>query len=125
MARIGTLFQQYRILEFELDYEPMCGTTTNGAITIGVYAQGGEAKELNESLALTMQPNVTGPLFQRSRLALPKRYTTEKRWYDVGIHEAPALLLVWVNCDATSTEKTYGRIWCRYRLEFQGIGEPE
>lgn len=129
LQAISTVFTQYRPRSIWYEYEPMCGTTTNGAIVMGLVPNSKASAPKTLSEVSVLQPNITGPLYVRQRLTVPQSFMREKNWYDITKdaseqQESPVVLAYWVDADSGSTTRTLGRIWAHYSYEFQGFKKP-
>lgn len=124
LSAMAKLFSSYRVVSLVFEYEPLCGTTTNGAIVMGLSTDVVSAPSPTFEAVSVMQPNKTGPLYARHALTVPRSFLVEKAWYDLDPEESPCLLEWWVDADSASSERSVGRIWARYEYEFQGFKKP-
>lgn len=129
LSAMAKLFTQYRVVSLDMEYEPLCGTTTNGAIIICASPSSHTEPKPSFEEVSVCQPNKTGPLYSKMKVTVPKSFLVEKVWYDVDattsvFAEAPCFLQWWVDCDSSTSERSLGRIWIRYVFEFQGFRKP-
>lgn len=124
LSAMAKLFSQYRIKSLVFEYEPLCGTTTNGSIVLGLVPTTANAPALAFDTVSIMQPNKTGQLFARHSLTVPRTFLVEKTWYDLSSEDSPCTLAWWVDGDSSDQERSLGRIWARYEYEFQGFRKP-
>ncbi|UHK03278.1 MAG: coat protein [Hangzhou tombus-like virus 2] len=123
---LSKIFSQYRPVKLRFTYEPMVGTTVGGGVTMGLTAPNhkGNLKAFSDIAA--MQPNVSGPLYQKRSLVIPKSMLDEKRWYEIDKeaveNDGSPVILCWcVDSDANSSDKAYGRLWVEYEYLFQSF----
>lgn len=129
---MGSLYSMYRLNWYQVEWEPICGTTTNGAVTMGVSPNAPNAPS-SVTLANTArcQPNVSGPLYTPHRISFPKNYLNEKRWYEIekqssyAATEDPCVLYFYMDTDSTTNERSMGRLWANYSYVFEGFTKGE
>lgn len=122
VSAIGKLYQMYKPLYIRYAYEPMCGSTTSGAITMAVTQNGStDAGTLTQASVARCQPNCMGPLYATHKLSAPPRYLREKEWYETertssttSATEDPIMLLVFVEADSATNDRVFGRIYMEY-----------
>lgn len=129
LTAMAKLFTQYRPVSVVIEYEPMCGTTTNGSFTIGVQPWNSESLLTTYARIAICQPNASGNVFIRHKVTVPAAFLKQKNWYKVDAAstddaENPVAIGWWVDCDSSTSERTLGRVWIRYEYEFQGFRKP-
>lgn len=128
MQAIAKAFVDYRIDLFRVRYEPMCGTTTNGMITLAFAPTNKATTGWTAEDIAALQPNVSGPLFQPHTITCPIQYLREKNWYPVlkGNEETsdantPACLCVAIEGDSAENKRTFGKLWLDYEVVYLGF----
>lgn len=126
---LSEIYDEFRVNRIEYRYEPMVGTTFNGAIVLGISPG---IDDLNSfTRVASCQPNVSGPLYNVHRIRCPASYLRQKRWYNINHdHVTPsqkqtdddiAMMGYWVDCTASTVEQSIGRIWVKYSYTMQGF----
>lgn len=124
---LAKLYSQVSFKSLVIEWEPMCGTTTSGAVTLAATCVNTTGQTLTEAFALSATPNVTGPVWGKQRLVVPRQYLNQKRWFPIHKDTASqvdgeqAEIVIWLNVGNTTDVVTYGRVWVSYTVEFSGF----
>lgn len=135
LAQMAKLFEQYSVEQWVVEWEPMVGTTTSGAVSMCVVpADNRKDPEalLDAGFIAATQPNVSSRVYAPCKLACPQAYLHAKKWWpisdvtdvqtDFGVIPAACYILV-----ETSAPKdagiTVGRVWVNYTVHYQGFSK--
>lgn len=136
LATLAKCFEQFRFVEWEVEWEPLAAATTTGSVIIGISpCDAREAEGTNSATAQSiaaMQPSYTGRVYEPVRARMPKNYLHARRWYAIGPKDAtisavdssllfPGVACLLVTHANNSTAAPLGNIWIRYRVELQGF----
>lgn len=133
LANLAKAFDLYRWLSATLEYRPLVGTTTAGAVALGFdwSAKTAQVKEdgrlymvgaPTRDNVLACTPCYDGPVWQRGvRLVLPSDKLQQKRWYDASkadVETHPGY--VTVISTGTTKDAVVGEVWLHYRVCLAG-----
>lgn len=130
LSKLGSLYEQIKWISAEFEYEPLCGTTTNGGIILGVEPMDARTKTATVDAAYVsaLQPNVQGPLYQKHRVKIPANVLNARPWYAIGdkaveqsVDVSPGAVVHHITADSNTTTKVYGRLWLHYDVRLQGF----
>lgn len=127
LKAMASIYSLYRFTHWSAEWEPMCGTTTNGAVMLA-FAPDVSGLVVDYATVARAQPNITGPLFSQHKIVCPPNYYNEKRWYQVAKEvtpgkdtENPVWLLMDLQSDSSSEDRSLGRLRITYSVVFEGF----
>lgn len=131
LIMMAAMFEQYRFMSAQIEWEPMVGTTQAGAISLAVLPSDARTAVTAVPDAATMaacQPNSTGRVYTPVKLSVPTSYLKSRPWFrmlekDTKLPaDIPAVGAVLVEAAAPNTGGLVtGRIWLTYKAELQGF----
>lgn len=138
LATLAKCFEQFRFVEWEVEWEPLAAATTTGSVIIGLSpCDAREPEGSNSATAQSiaaMQPSFTGRIYEPVRARMPRSYLHARKWYAIGPKDStisavdssllfPGVACLLVTHANTSTAAPLGNIWIRYRVELQGFAQ--
>nr|UUW06590.1 VP3 [Cat Tien Macrotermes solemo-like virus] len=128
LKNLAKAFELYRWISVVLEYRPLVGTYSNGAIAMGAdwgtqSAKLDKGKLVSSKVAaisreaiLAMTPSVDTPQWKPvARLPLPTTRLQGKRWYDCATADGPGYV-----ANISTTNKDCGEVWLHYKVHLTG-----
>lgn len=127
---LAKIYSQVSIKALKIRWEPMVGTTANGAITIAATGDNHTGTAITEAGVLSTSPNVTGPVWAEKTLVVPQHLLNQRKSFPVykdvttlnAADGVGVVIMIWYNVPKTTDAQPYGRMWAEYEVEFSGFG---
>lgn len=140
LKNLAKAFERLRWQSMRLEYRPAVGANTDGLMAIGFdwsnsavkTVSVGERQHLrlaadpDRETVLACTPNMDGPVWQRMPLmSIPANRLNSRAWYSIPADPAKADLFDYspgsLLYSVSGTKgKTYGEVWCHYRVVLSG-----
>lgn len=135
LSSFAGLWERVAWLEVEIYWEPACGTTTPGMVTLGVDydCSTPDIVSIDRAYISQYSPNVSFPVWQfderGNTIQLRGRALQGRKWYVCNdkstanlemIEKAPFALVYFVTGKADTAAQTLGLLRYRYKVRFEG-----
>lgn len=121
LSTVSKPFERFCFESLALEYRPLVGTTSAGAVTYGVAWEKEPSSPLTRAKIAALTPVQDHPVWQSSRMPLAPKLLRSRPWFQVAQTESldsyPGVVHANYNARPAAPQ---GELWVRYTIRLQG-----